>query len=157
LRWIRHNLRPPDGMSLGPGDVALELHLWNEHLRAIPAGGATWAWGVGTTQDLLWSLRSLADWIGRSDEAETIAYLEGTTILLGDSDQGPGLRLAERLGFSSERAESSWGTFGEVWEARYARWLIAAFNPNSGSAYDRGDRTRRRLWISRRALLDRYG
>lgn len=49
-----------DGTSIRPGDPLLDLHLWNEHVPAIPPGGVTLRWATAAARCARNSLRTLA-------------------------------------------------------------------------------------------------
>jgi hypothetical protein len=67
--------------------------------------------------------------------------------------------LFERLGFDVLRRDrrDKLRCFGEFWENFYTWWLIWTFNPGSLRRKEFLCMERAQLWISRQALLERYG
>src|SRR5713226_9324042 len=53
-------MRLSDGTRLRPDEPVLELHLWNEHLLALPPEGPTLSWAAVTRRQVARSLTRLA-------------------------------------------------------------------------------------------------
>jgi hypothetical protein len=146
-----------DGTRIEKGEVVGELHLWNEHIPPMDEEGASFAWALKTYR--LWSasLKKLVMYLQDEPEFDNIRAFRGETAFFqGDLE---GSALFERLGFDLVRADrnSKLRRFGEFWENLYTWWLIWTFNPGSLRRKDFLRMERAQLWISRRALVERYG
>jgi len=79
-----------------------------------------------------------------------------------DSGSGPGavVALARRLGFEvvePDRPAGWWRRFAEFWENLFNLALVWAYNPPSLRSRGLRGLGRVQLWISRDALIERYG
>lgn len=146
-----------DGTRIDAGEPIGSLHLWNEHLPPYKHGGPDLAWAAEMRKQADRSLRLLADWIERNPEWQDIRAFRGDAMLsrrLGDRQIR---RIAERYGFERVAAPMSLRDQLHLIGDCLNTWaLTRAFNP---AALQRQGflRYRSELWISRRALLERYG
>lgn len=159
LTTYKSEIELSDGTKIRCGDRICELHLWNEHVPPMPPEGPDLAWGVRFYRLAVKSLRSLAAYMER-DGLRDIVALGGQMAFL-EKDGSPVLTVvAGRLGFDvvnlTARA-GRWGRFTHFWENIFSWALMWTFNPGSlrGKRFLRLKRYR--LWMSRRALLERYG
>ncbi len=159
LTTYDHDFELSDGTKVRAGDRICELHLWNEHLPRMPAGGPDLRWGVRFYRLAVESLRSLAAYLTTEDLRDIVA-LGGQMALLEKDDSPVLTSLPARLGFDvvnlTARA-GRWGRFGHFWENVFSWALMWTYNPGSlrGKRFLRLQRYR--LWISRRTLMERYG
>jgi hypothetical protein len=146
-----------DGTRIEEGEVVGELHLWNEHIPRMEKEGPSFAWALKSYH--LWraSLRQLTAYLEDEPQFASVRAFRGETAFFqGDLE---GSAVFERLGFDLVRADrsSKLKRFGEFWENLYTWWLIWTFNPGSLRRKDLFRMERAQVWISRQALLERYG
>jgi len=136
----------PDGTRLAPGIRVGELHLANARLAALHGDGLSpLAVGLEFRRRLLASLAELARLCAPAGPLADVRAFCAVTVFH---------RGLARLGFAPERD-------GLVWPglvAAYQRALLATLHPGGGARLRRPTYGRaRRLWITREALLARYG
>ena len=136
----------PDGTRLAPGIRVGELHLANTRLAALHGDGLSpLAVGLEFRRRLLASLAELARLCAPAGPLADVRAFCAVTVFH---------RGLARLGFAPERD-------GLVWPglvAAYQRALLATLHPGGGVRRGRPPWGRaRRLWITREALLARYG
>ncbi len=159
LRVQRSRLRRRvmlSGLQFEPGEEVIDLHLWNEHMPALPATGPDVAWGVRVERMFLASLRDLAREIVANATYRDVRALRAVTVLL---TPGPGsaLPLAQRLGFEVRPHRNPLGRFGEYWENFYTWWLMWTFNKLSLRHRSMGSLRRMEMWIGVEDFLSRFG
>jgi hypothetical protein len=146
-----------DGVMVEKSRLIGKLHLWNEHLPRMDEAGPSLEWATKTYR--LWraSLKKLAAYLEDEPQFADIRAFRGEIAFFEKSLEGSA--LFERLGFDLVRADRKSGLkrFGEFWENLYTWWLIWTFNPGSLRRKDFFRMERAQLWISRQALLERYG
>jgi hypothetical protein len=146
-----------DGTGIEKGEVVGELHLWNEHLPRMDEEGPSLEWALKTYR--LWraSLKKLVAYLEDEPQFAGIRAFRGETAFLRDDLEESG--LLERLGFDVLRRDrgDKLRRFEEFWENLYTWWLIWTFNPGSLRRKEFLRMERAQLWISRQALLERYG
>ena len=146
-----------DGTRIEKGEVVGELHLWNERLPRMDEEGPSLQWALTTYR--LWraSLKKLTAYLENDPQFENIRAFRGESALLKDDLEGSA--LFERLGFDLVRRNrtSRLERFAEFWENLYTWWLIWTFNPGSLRRKDFFRMERAQIWISRQALVERYG
>jgi len=146
-----------DGTRIGKYEMVGELHLWNEHLPQMNEEGPSLEWALRIYR--LWraSLKKLATYLEDEPQFETVRAFRGETAFVkGDLE---GSALFERLGLDLVRTDrvGKLKRFGEFWENFYTWGLIWTFNPGSLRRKGFFRLERAQLWISRQALLERYG
>jgi hypothetical protein len=147
-----------DGTEIAVGDPIGTLHLWNEHLpRYCPLAGPELSWAAEIRRRLVTSLRTLAHhvdtdplWRGVRGFRSEVAF----SSRLGVSQLD---RVARRHGFEwiAPGCSSRW-SLHDLGNSIHAYGLARAFNPEA-AVRQRFFRRYSELWISRRALLMRYG
>lgn len=151
------SLNLADGTQIGAGELVGSLHLWNEHLPPYASGGPDLAWASDMRRRVQRSLELLAEVLERDRAWEGVRAFRGDATLSRRLGEVQIRRLARRHGF--ERVETPPSLLrrlhflGDCFNA----WaLTRAFNP---AALDRQGflRCRCEVWISRRALIERYG
>jgi len=146
-----------DGTRIERGEVVEELHLWNEHLPRMDEEGPSLEWATKAYR--LWgaSLKKLVAYLEDEPQFANVRAFRGETAFLRDDLEESG--LLERLGFDVLRMDrgDKLRRFEEFWENLYTWWLIWTFNPGSLRRKDFFRLERAQLWISRQALLERYG
>jgi len=146
-----------DGTRIEKGEVVGELHLWNEHLPRMDAEGPSIEWALKAHRLWRGSLEKLTAYLENDPQFASVRAFRGETAFLRDDLEESG--LFERLGFDVLRRDrgDKLRRFGEFWENLYTWWLIWTFNPGSLRRKDLFRMERAQVWISRRALVERYG
>jgi hypothetical protein len=146
-----------DGTRIEKDEAVGELHLWNEHIPPMDKEGPSLEWALRIYR--LWqaSFKELAAYLEDEPQFAGVRAFRGEAAFFEKSLEGNA--LFERLGFDLVRVDrrSKLKRFGEFWENLYAWWLIWTFNPGSLRRKDFLRMERAQLWISRRALMERYG
>jgi len=147
----------PDGTRITKGEPIGELHLWNEHIPPMPAKGPDFGWGLMFYRRLIRSLRELAVYVEHEPKFKAVRAFRGEIAFDPQAHRRPA--LFARLGFDFMRPAhpSPLRRFGDFWENLYAWSLIWTFNPGSLRSKRFWRLERCQLWISRQALLERYG
>lgn len=158
LQWAQaaHRLQFSDGTVVQPGEPMLFLHLWNEHL---PPTGPAWpdlTWAVKVQRMLMRSMQWAARWLADRGDLERVRAVGSVTVLIL-LDDGPGQRLAERLGFEVFPYRNPLGRFGEFWENLYTWALMWAYNPASLRGRSLFRLRRAEMWMPVEAFTRRYG
>jgi hypothetical protein len=145
-----------DGTHLRPGDPILNLHLWNEHMLAMPAQGPTIGWARQTHRAVDCSLRELVRWLVQQPDLDEIAALRAD-MRIGTADQTQQLvRITARYGFESAAIRVETGSLRQLGENILMCLLVLAANP----AAIRTDvlwRDHALVYLSRAALERRFG
>lgn len=134
-----------DGTEIRVGDRIGALHLNNARLAALHGNGASeLAVGLEFRRELFASLRVLAERAHPGGPLADVAAFSALTIL------HHGL---PRIGFERDPRAPAWPRLTSA----YQRALWASMHPTGHNGSRRGGTRSQRLWISRRALLWRYG
>lgn len=149
-----------DGTVVRPGDLIIELHFWNEHIPRIGGAGPDLAWGLAFYRRMRGTLVELARHVSTSPDLSTaVAFYAVLTVPL--AAEGPQYaRLLRSLGFdfnSPPPLRGRWQRLRNCLELGYNGLLVWAFQPNSLRDRQFLGAFRAELWISRTALLARYG
>jgi hypothetical protein len=146
-----------DGTRIEKGELVGELHLWNEHLPRMDEQGPSLVWALRAYR--LWesSLKKLVTYLEHAPQFEEIRAFRGETAFFKEDLEGSA--LFSRMGFDLVRRNPTGKLrrFGDFWENLYTWWLIWTFNPGSMKTKNLRRLERAQLWISRQALLERYG
>jgi hypothetical protein len=144
-------------LQLPAGAPVARLHLWNEHLPPLPAGGPDLAWAVRMRRLFVGSLRMVEGALERDPRLDGVQALGASTVLLEPHEGATSLRLMQRLGFVVGPYRNPLGWFGEFWSNLYAWGLMWVYNP----ATLRGRRfcalRRVEVWMPVEELRRRYG
>ena len=154
----RQGLTLSDGTVVKPGDLLIELHLWNERLP-LRASWPDVRWGIAVLRLLRRSLSLLAEEVQRNPGWSTVSALHGEMVFM-DADADVAEQVVRHLGFDwivPPAPTTFAGRFGRFWQNVYAWWLMWAFNPATLRKKRRQNLARGHAWMSRRTLLARYG
>ncbi|HYZ44591.1 MAG TPA: hypothetical protein VE667_07015 [Xanthobacteraceae bacterium] len=156
---LERSLVLADGTSARAGDRFVDLHLWNEQIPPMPKEGASIAWARQMHVCFLQSLQQLVRYLAARPDLDDIAVVRCTLMFAGPERDEQMARLLGRYGFElvpgagtptfSERARR----FGENIQIS----LIVLLRNASALRRDTLRRGRTRVFISRRALEQRYG
>jgi hypothetical protein len=148
-----------DGTSAGAGERFVDLHLWNEHIPAMPKEGASIAWARQMHLSFRQSLQQLVRYLATRPDLDDIAVVRCTLLFAAPERDDQMARLLGRYGFElvpgesaltlSERARR----FGENIQIS----LIVLVHNAAALRRDTLRRGRTRVFMSRRALEQRYG
>jgi hypothetical protein len=141
------------GAGLAPGVPVLMLHLWNDRVPPLPAGGVNLAWARQISRSMTDSLH-LAHACVLQELPQTHPLAIGAITVFGHAS-GTADILAH-LGFLPHPYRSPLGRFGEWWENAYTWALMWTYNPASlrGKRLSRLRRTE--YWMSTSDFLDRF-
>lgn len=121
-----------DGTQISPGDAVLNLHLWNEQVPSMGAGGATMGWARALSRAIDVSLRELAVHLRWTRALDDVVALRAD-MRLGTAEQSRQLaRLASRYGFEAACAPA--GEFSSLQrfsENLFIMLLVLATNPTA--------------------------
>jgi hypothetical protein len=152
----KDSLTLADGTRVRPADVILDLHLWNEHLPAIPREGPCIAWGRVMHGRVLHSLTLLAAHL-ESHDYRGIKALRGEAAFGSRVGRRQMVRVAERYGFELFQGEPPLRRrFRFFWENFLIWGLIWTFN-RGGLRGKKLMKERFELWMSLDELVRRYG
>jgi hypothetical protein len=148
-----------DGTCARAGDRFVDLHLWNEHIPAMPKEGASIAWARQMHVCFLQSLQQLVRYLAARPDLDDIAVVRCTLMFASPERDKQMARLLGRYGFEivpgqgaltfSERARR----FGENIQIS----LMVLLRNAAALRRDTLCRGRTRVFMSRRALAQRYG
>jgi hypothetical protein len=147
-----------DGTRVESGEPVGALHFWNEHLPRYAPEGPDLRWACAMRDQMRRSLRSLAEYVEREPSWREIRALRGEAALSTRLGTWQVRRVGDRYGF--ERVPPSdlslLRRLHAVGESLTLWSLTRAFNP---AALSRQPfmRDHHELWISRGALIERYG
>jgi hypothetical protein len=147
-----------DGTNVEAGEPVGTLHFWNEHLPHYPPEGPNLRWACVMRDQVQRSLRSLAEYVETEPSWREIRALRAEYALSSRLGTPQVRRVGERLGFERVRPTdlSLLGRLHGVGEGVILWSLTRAFHP---AALPRQPfmRDHHELWISRGALIGRYG
>lgn len=130
LTSIRRNLLF-DQVILPKGSAVLELHLWNEHLLALPPAGPDLAWANRMRCLFMDSLYAVGRQLELDPRLAKVQAVGGISALLSTGERSSGERMIRRLGFAVWPYHSRLGGFGVFWENFYSWCMLWAYNPVS--------------------------
>ncbi len=149
-----------DGTPISPGDLLVEIHLWNERLPEMPREGADLRWARRMYQGFVASLHLLAKYLALDPQLAAVRAIRGEMGFLTTASLDAGSGALTRLGFEIQRPRagaSARERWAEFWHNVYSLVLLWTYNPGSlrGKALWRLERCR--LWMSYATLERRYG
>jgi hypothetical protein len=153
-----------DGTAVRPGDRLLNVHLWNEHIPAVPAAGPTIVWARRFYRHLELSVRHLARYCVECREVEDVVAI-GANLVQATREQRTQLTsIMGRFGFAPPRGRKRHHAERDYLEAPLRRLgeniLISAMVLAQNPVVFRTDslwRVRTPVFVSRAALIARYG
>lgn len=146
-----------DGTRVELGDLVGTLHWWNEHLPRYSPNGPDLGWACAMRDQVSRSLRLLADYIEIETAWREIRALRGEAALSTRLGILQVQRVAGRYGFERVPADFSFLRRLHAFGESFTLWsLTRAFHP-AALARQPFLRDHHELWISRTALLGRYG
>jgi len=146
-----------DGTRVEFGELVGTVHWWNEHLPRYSLKGPDFGWACAMRHQVLHSLRLLADYVESESAWREIRALRGEAALSTRLGLLQVQRVAGRYGF--ERVPTDFSILRRLHALgeSFTLWsLTRAFNP-AALARQPFLRDHHELWISRTALLGRYG
>jgi hypothetical protein len=149
-----------DGTRVHRGEPIIEIHFWNERIPLMPREGPDLGWGMRFYRQWGQSLHVLAAYIESDPRGDGIKALRGETAFARKGGLERYNQLLRRAGFDFVRRDARAGKlkhFREFWDNFYVWALIWAFNPGSLRGKDLFQMERCQVWISREALIKRYG
>ena len=148
-----------DGTCGRAGERFVDLHLWNEHIPAIPEEGASIAWARQMHLSFQHSLQQLVRYLATRPDLADIAVVRCTLMFASPERDAQMARLLGRYGFElvpgasaltlSEHARR----FGENIQIS----LVVLTRNRAALRRDTLRRGRTRMFMSRHALEQRYG
>ncbi len=155
LGHAHHPIVLSDGTHIAPGDVVMELHLWNEQL--MPLEGADFGWAVRMRRQTLSSLHRLALHIAANHELDAVRALCMRPAIARQRPTSALARLLLKIGFEPIASAPTGPQLVIRFLDNVWLWLLTwAHNPRTLD--DRQfDRKRREFWISRARFLALFG
>jgi len=152
-------LRLRDGVLVEYGGTTAVLHLWNEHLPPLSQGGPTFAWVNRMRRQFLHSLSELAAYSEASPSLRSVIAFQARAAFVSRGRTAKVTRIAAKFGFERIVHDGQPRVTVRVQDFFDNFWLwglVWAFNPRSlrGRALIR---QRDELWISKAALIERFG
>jgi len=149
-----------DGTRLAAGSHLILLHLWNERIPPLPAGGPTLGWARQLCQGLEISLEELAAFVAGSSALDDIVGIAGNAVFAPTQHTQAVANLAMRYGFvhaiNPEAHVSAAQWLHRLGENILIAMLVIAYNPGAFRA-DTFRRDRVPLYLHRAELMSRYG
>lgn len=149
-----------DGTQVRAGDVVGDLHQWNEHLPIIPADGPAMKWAIELQNGLYHSFRQLATYVASEPSMQHIEAFHAASSFIGRHGNSQVSRMVRRFGVEMVDRPRRAGPLARLHDfgENILLWMLArAFVPPSAKGKLILSRPRQELWISRRALLAKYG
>ena len=158
MRQARAAVTLSDGTKVEAGEHVGTLHFWNEHLPHYPPEGPNLLWACAMRDQMRRSLRSLAEYVECEPSWREIRAFRGEFALSSRLGTPQVRRVGERYGFERVRPTdvSLLGRLHAVGEGVILWSLTRAFHP-AALARQPFLRDHHELWISRGALIGRYG
>lgn len=147
----------PDGTAIRKGEPVGTLHFWNEHLPRYAGNGPELRWAADMRRRLVRSLRDLAAFVETDAAWREVGAFRGEAALSSRLGVRQLSRVTHRYGFEQVPAGSSLARRLHAVGECFAAWGLArAFNP-AAVARQQFFRSYHEVWISRAALIERYG
>jgi hypothetical protein len=141
-----------DGWRVSPGDLVIDLHIWNERVCMLGPIGPSLAWASRVRHCIEHSLTTLAEHLAASHRLESCAAVRAEAFFLTGRGARKLARIARFYGLSEPfRPEAA--SMGHGLLAYALTW---ACNPQT-LAGRRLRPTRHEFWISGPAFRARYG
>jgi hypothetical protein len=150
------NTALPDGTVFHKGESVGILHIWGEHVPVIPPTGVNLAWATKMARLLKRSTNLLAQHAATEKSIQSIPAFGNDAFFPYTQTT---MRFLERIGFAvledvpADRLHQKI----RVRLIRYWTWLLRrTFNRQSARKVRPSDLQSRPIWLSRRALLEKY-
>jgi hypothetical protein len=149
----------PGGHIAAKGEWIGELHLWNERIPPMPAGGADIVWGTMMRRRLRLSLVMLAEFAQSDPRFSQVKIFCGETAFATGKSLDQTRGMASFFGFEiteNRRAPGFWGWWERLGEAFFLWGMVRTFNPG---ALKRGSLLKPvwfKFWLRRETLLGKY-
>src|SRR6516165_1858690 len=148
-----------DGTAGHAGERFIDLHLWNEHIPAMPKEGASIAWARQMSLCFQHSLRRLARHLASRPDLDDISLVRCTMMFASGERNDQMVRLIGRYGFEFVPPTTT-VTLGErarrLGENIFITLIVLARN-QAALRRDTLRRGRTRVFMSRKVLEQRYG
>ena len=148
-----------DGTAGHAGERFIDLHLWNEHVPAMPKEGASIAWARQMSLCFQHSLRQLARYLATRPDLDDISLVRCTMEFAGQERNDQMVRLIGRYGFEFVPPATT-VTMAErvrrLGENIFITLIVLARN-QAALRRDTLRRGRTRVFMSRKVLEQRYG
>jgi hypothetical protein len=145
------------GIVILKDDPVLAIHVWNERMPVIPAGGADLQWAMHLRRKVLHSYKLLARVIRNDAAYAPVRAIYGASALFSSSNHTGGRRMMESFGFTILPYHSPLGKFGDFWENLFSWWLMYAYNTASMGSRKFWQLERTEIWMARDEFIRRYG
>jgi hypothetical protein len=148
-----------NGVVVKRGEPVVSLHLWNEHLPALPDNGPNFAWVNRIRWQMLGSLRELAVYAEISPELHGVSAFHARIAFASRGRREKMIRIAARFGFeriAPDHQPPLGRQIHDFFENFWLWGLVWTFNPRSLRRRAL-QRQRDELWISKADLIDRFG
>ena len=148
-----------DGTAGHAGERFIDLHLWNEHIPAMPKEGASIAWARQMSLCFQHSLRRLARHLASRPDLDDISLVRCTMMFASGERDDQMVRMIRRYGFELVPPTTT-VTLGERARRLGENVLISLIVWAGNTAALRRDTLRRgrtRVFMSRKVLEQRYG
>ena len=148
-----------DGTAGHAGERFIDLHLWNEHIPAMPKEGASIAWARQMSLCFQHSLRRLARHLASRPDLDDISLVRCTMMFASGERDDQMVRMIGRYGFEVVPPTTT-VTLGERARRLGENVLISLIVWAGNTAALRRDTLRRgrtRVFMSRKVLEQRYG
>lgn len=148
-----------DGTRLRAGQRLGRLHFWNEHVPLVPKAGATIAWARQMQQGIVISLRELARYLMSRPDLCDIAVICADVPSGTKSQIDQVGRIMAHFGFEAiaEREPLSIGEGLHRFAENVLISLVVFARNARALRFDSLSRVRLPIYISRRALEERFG
>lgn len=143
--------------AIPAGEKVLVIHVWNEHMLAMPPGGPDLAWTKKMFQAFLKSLGELADYIISEPAMGNVRAVGGISVLLFSGDRSSGAKFMQKLGFTIMPYTNPLGRFGKFWEDFYSWMLMWTYNPGSVRYRHLMGFERAEFWMPVEEFVQKYG
>ena len=148
-----------DGTAGHAGERFIDLHLWNEHIPAMPKEGASIAWARQMSLCFQNSLRQLARYLASRPDLDDISLMRCTMMFASGERDDQMVRMIGRYGFELVPPTTT-VTLGERARRLGENVMISLIVLARNQAALRRDTLRRgrtRVFMSRKVLEQRYG
>lgn len=145
-----------DATTIAEGDPILALHLWNEHMPAMPHSGPTIAWAHQIDRAFDLSLRDLARYLATDSQVHDVVAIRADLRLGAANFNAKLARITAHYGFEALRTErDSAGALHRLGESILIFLLLLAANP-AAIRLPTLSREHKLAYLSRAMLERRY-